>query len=131
PGAIRFRFMCSIKVPSDSLLNYLAEADGTRHVALIVTQQLGNGERIVGEGRYAVFSERRGAADIALLVLDELQHRRIGALLISRLMQIACSATIVTGPQWRSHRVQATVKPHPEKSRNQMIPLPCRFRLIG
>ena len=90
PEAIRFRFMSSIKRPSDSLLNYLADADGSRHVALIVTQGISEDERIVGEGRYVLFHERPHAADIALLVVDELRRRGIATLLIHQLMAIAC-----------------------------------------
>lgn len=88
--AIRFRFMSSIKRPSDSLLNYLADADGSQHVALIVTQRLADDERIVGEGRYVLFNERPRAADIALLVVDELRRRGMATLLIHHLMEIAC-----------------------------------------
>src|SRR5262245_20830989 len=83
--------MCSIKSPSDSLVNYLADADGSQHVALIVTQGLADNERIVGEGRYVVSNERRDVADVALLVVDELQRQGIGAILIYKLMEIACS----------------------------------------
>jgi len=87
--ALRFRFMSSIRSPSESLLSYLAEADGARHVALIVTQGKVNDERIVAEGRYVVLKERPDVADIALLVVDEMQRRGIATVLIRRLMDIA------------------------------------------
>jgi GNAT superfamily N-acetyltransferase len=88
-AAIRFRFMCSIKAPSDSLLNHLVEADGYRQVALIVTQAQADDERIVGEGRYVVFNEHDDVAEIALLVTDQLQRRGIATLLIQHLIEIA------------------------------------------
>src|SRR5215470_263990 len=69
PEAIRYRFMSSIKAPSDSLLDYLADADGLRHVALIITEGEGADEKIVAEGRYVIFKERPSAADIAFLVV--------------------------------------------------------------
>ena len=53
--AIRYRFMSSIKAPSDSLLDYLSNVDGFQQVALVVTRGLGASEAILAEGRYAVF----------------------------------------------------------------------------
>jgi GNAT superfamily N-acetyltransferase len=82
--------MCSIKAPSDSLLSRLTEADGERHVGLIVTQGHADDERIVGEGRYVVFNEQNDAAEIALLVADDLQRRGIATILIHYLTEIAC-----------------------------------------
>ena len=43
--------------PSDSLLNYLADADGSHHFALIVTQRQGDDEKIVAESRYAILRD--------------------------------------------------------------------------
>jgi GNAT superfamily N-acetyltransferase len=88
--AIRDRFMSSIDPASDSLLNCLAEPDGSSHVALIVTQGLGTDERVVAEGRFVVFNERREIADVALLVVDEFQRQGIGTMLIHQLIEIAC-----------------------------------------
>lgn len=91
PEAIRYRFMSSIKAVSDSLLDYLADPDGSRHVALIAAQGEGDDERIVAEGRYVIFKEQPDAADIALLVVDEMQRRGIATLLIRELAKLACS----------------------------------------
>lgn len=87
--AIRYRFMSSINPASGSLLNYLAEPDGSRHVALIVTKGLGKSERVVAEGRFVVFNERRDTADVALLVVDEFQRQGIGTMLIHQLIRLA------------------------------------------
>ena len=91
PEAIRYRFMSSIRVLSGSLLDYLADPDGSRHVALIVTQQDGENERIVAEGRYVALKEQPDAADIALLVADDMQRRGIATQLIRELNEIAWS----------------------------------------
>jgi ribosomal protein S18 acetylase RimI-like enzyme len=91
PEAIRCRFMSSIKALSDSLLDYLADPDESRHVALILSQQEGEDERIVAEGRYVVLKEQPDAADIALLVVDDMQRRGIATLLIRELTEIAVS----------------------------------------
>ena len=89
--AIRYRFMGSIKVLSDSLLDYLAGTDGSRHVALIATQKDGENDRIVAEGRYFGLEEQPDAADIAVLVADDMQQRGIATLLIRELNRIACN----------------------------------------
>lgn len=91
PEAIRYRFMSSIKAVSNTLLNYLADPDGSRHVALIATQGEGRDERIVAEGRYVIFKDQADAADISLLVTDEMQRRGIATLLIRELTRLACS----------------------------------------
>jgi ribosomal protein S18 acetylase RimI-like enzyme len=83
--------MASIRVLSDSLLDYLSDVDGSRHVAFIVTQQDGENERIVAEGRYVALKEQPDAADIALIVADDMQRRGIATLLIRELTQIARS----------------------------------------
>ena len=91
PEAIRSRFMSSIKVLSDSLLDYLANPDGSRHVALILAQQEGEDERIVAEGRYVVLKEQPDVANIAVLVVDDMHRRGIATLLIHELTEIALS----------------------------------------
>ena len=91
PEAIRYRFMSSIKALSDSLLDYLSNPDGSRHVALILAQQEGEDERIVAEGRYVVLKEQPDTADIALLVADDMQRRGIATLLMRELTEIALS----------------------------------------
>jgi len=94
--AIRSRFMSSINPASESFLNGLVEVDGSRHVALIVTQRLDTGERIVAEGRFIVFNDGSRCADVALLVMDELQRRGIGTVLIHELIEIACRQGVTT-----------------------------------
>lgn len=90
PESIRYRFMSSIKAPSDSLLDYLADVDGSQHFALIATQGQGADEKIVAESRYVIFEDRQYAADIAFLVVDEMQRRGIATILIHELIDIAC-----------------------------------------
>lgn len=90
PEAIRYRFLSSMKSVPESLLDYLANSDGCRHVSLILTQREADEEMIVAEGRYVVFNERPVIADIAFLVADEFRRRGIATLLIDELIPIAC-----------------------------------------
>jgi GNAT superfamily N-acetyltransferase len=94
PESIRYRFLSSIKAPSDSLLDYLADADGSHHFALVVVQGQGDDEKIVAESRYVVLKDRPYTAEISLLVLDEMHRRGIGMLLVQELMGIASSRGI-------------------------------------
>lgn len=81
PEAIRYRFMSSIKAPSDSLLDYLADADGSNHVALIVTQGQGDDERIAAESRYVIFqrSPLRGRHRVSCVARDPAAWHRDGS----------------------------------------------------
>lgn len=87
--ALRFRFMSSMSVPPDSLVDYMADADGFLHMALIVTHWEGADEKIVAEGRYVVINDRPDTADIAFLVVDDLQRRGIATRLMGELAEIA------------------------------------------
>ena len=72
------------------MLDYLTDCDGSRHVGLGVTQQEGNEELIIAEGRYVILAERPAMAEIALLVADQMRRRGIATLLIRELIEIAC-----------------------------------------
>lgn len=88
--AIRYRFLSPMNSIPHTLVDYLADSDGSRHVALILTQREAGEEMIVAEGRYVVFNERPVIADIAFLVADEFRRRGIATLLIDELIPIAC-----------------------------------------
>lgn len=88
PQAIYDRFL-SGNSPADSMLDYLTDCDGSRHVGLIVTQREGTEELIVAEGRYVVLDGRPAMAEIALLVADQMRRRGIATLLIRELIEIA------------------------------------------
>jgi RimJ/RimL family protein N-acetyltransferase len=90
-GAIYYRFLSPFHSFSDGLLNHLTSVDGSRHTALVLIQEEGDEEMIVAEGRYVAFEERPSVADIAFLVIDNLQRRGIATLLIRELKKIACS----------------------------------------
>ena len=95
PEAMRYRFLSSIKAPSDKLLDYLADVDGSHHFALMVIQGEGDDEKMVAEARYVILKDRPYVAEIALLVLDEMQRRGIGTLLIRELMDRACGRGVI------------------------------------
>src|SRR5215470_13833337 len=52
PESIRFRFLHQVKELTEDMLDRLTAIDGSRHIALVVTQGEGRDERIVAVGRY-------------------------------------------------------------------------------
>jgi acetyltransferase len=91
PESIRCRFLSSIRWFSDGLLDHLANVDGQDHFALVVTQDEGDAEKIVAEGRYVIQKDRPACADVAFLVAEDLRRRGIARLLMRELMEIGRS----------------------------------------
>ena len=96
PESIRYRFLSPIKSLSDALLDFLADSDGLRHVALILTRRVGDHEMIVAEGRCVVHEEQPVCADVALLAADDWRRRGIATLLIHELIEIGCRNGVST-----------------------------------
>lgn len=76
---------------TEAELRYLTECDGIDHVAIgAVTCPGSDGEEEgVGIARFVRSRERPDTAEAALAVVDEYQHRGIGHLLLSRLIEAA------------------------------------------
>ncbi len=89
PETIRYRFLRMITSLPDSLLDKLVEVDGEEHVALVVTQGEGPGEKVVAVGRYFTEEDRREVAEVSFLVEDAMQKRGIGTVLLDTLAEIA------------------------------------------
>jgi acetyl coenzyme A synthetase (ADP forming)-like protein len=89
PESIRFRFLHQVKELTEDMLDRLTDIDGSRHVALVVTQGEGAGERIVAVGRYQAQAERPDVAEVSFLVDDAMQRRGIGTLLLDALAELA------------------------------------------
>ncbi|MBO0726073.1 MAG: GNAT family N-acetyltransferase [Blastocatellia bacterium] len=89
PVSIRFRFLHQVKELTEDMLDRLIDIDGSRHVALVVTQGDGRDERIVAVGRYQAQDERPEVAEVSFLVEDAMQRRGIGTLLLDTLAELA------------------------------------------
>jgi GNAT superfamily N-acetyltransferase len=89
PETLRRRFLQPIKSVSDQVLDQLLDVDGTRRVALAVTQGAGAAERIVAVGRYHLVAGGGTVAEVSFLVEDGLQGRGIGQLLLAELAEVA------------------------------------------
>jgi len=95
PQSIRYRAFGSKSALSERELTYLVKLDFMAHVALAVVARTGNGEQIVGVGRYCrveasgEMSASAPGAELAFAVADEHQGRGIGTLLLEHLARIA------------------------------------------
>ncbi|MGH9939779.1 MAG: GNAT family N-acetyltransferase [Blastocatellia bacterium] len=92
PESIRFRFLQQVKELTEDLLDRLTDVDGSRHVALVVTQGApgaGRDERIVAVGRYQTSAGDPDVAEVSFLVEDAMQRRGIGTLLLDALAELA------------------------------------------
>ena len=93
---VYFRFFSPIKRMSDAMAHRLAVVDYKDRFAIVATTRKPSGkERIVGVARY----DRAGGTDVAevaVAVIDELQRRGLGGLLLAELAQVARAHDIKT-----------------------------------
>ena len=86
PRSIYLRFFYNKKEVSDADLRRLTEPDKAREAALVATIPTGNGERIVGLGRYTGNEE---CAQLAFTVEEDYQGRGIATSLLRHLIHLA------------------------------------------
>jgi GNAT superfamily N-acetyltransferase len=77
------RFFAHLSDLSDEMLTYMTCVDGVDHYALVATIDSPDlkTERGVGVARFVRSLEDRAAAEAAVIVVDDMQHRGIGRLL--------------------------------------------------
>jgi GNAT superfamily N-acetyltransferase len=85
------RFFAHISDLSDEMLTYMTEVDGIDHFALVATVDSPDlkTERGVGVARFVRTREDPAAAEAAVIVVDDMQHRGIGRLLVLTLITAA------------------------------------------
>ena len=86
--SVYFRFFGVKKRLTDEELSRFTEPDFVRHVGLVATLREGEGERIIGVGRYMTHDTDH-RAEVAFAVADEHQRRGIGTLLLEHLAPLA------------------------------------------
>ncbi|HSD42827.1 MAG TPA: GNAT family N-acetyltransferase [Burkholderiales bacterium] len=91
PRSIYLRFFFDKKELSDAELRRLTEPDKAREAVLVATIPTGNGERIVGLGRYTGNEE---CAQLAFTVEEDFQGRGIATRLLGGLIQLARASGI-------------------------------------
>jgi acetyltransferase len=95
PTSRRLRFHAAINELSDAMLTAMTCVDERAHVAFVLTVAEGGTERIVGEARYAVSTDRE-TAEFGIAVADAFQ----GLGLAKRLVAALIDAARANGLRW-------------------------------
>ena len=87
PESVYTRFFTYKKGLSDAELGQITDVDFDRVVALVVTTLPGDGEKLIGGGRY--FCDAAGqSAELAFVTADDFHGRGIAGLLLRHLVRI-------------------------------------------
>jgi GNAT superfamily N-acetyltransferase len=84
----RFRFLGSIKAPSERLLDRLTNVDQVHDVAFVAVVHEGASEHIVGVARYSA-DTAHATCECAVTVDDEWHGRGLGTVLMRHLIEVA------------------------------------------
>jgi acetyltransferase len=85
-----YRFLGGVKELSPDELKRLCDVDGRHTMAFVATIQESGHEREIGVSRYAE-SSNEDVREMAVTVADEWQHKGLGRLLATRLIEYAKS----------------------------------------
>jgi len=112
PASRRLRFLSPKRNLTARELAYLTDIDHVRHEAIAAVDQ--RDCSIVGVARYVHVADRRGVADVAVEVADEMQSMGVGTELAARLVERARANgfTLLTATTlWENRRARATATP--------------------
>ncbi len=90
------RFFASKSELTDDELRFLTETDCINHFAIAALERLEDGSegQGVGVARFVREGEEPAAAEVAITVIDEWQHRGVGRILLERLVEAARERSI-------------------------------------
>ena len=88
PQSRRFRFLESMKSPSDALLKQMTTIDPVTDAAYVALAGTGAEEREIGVARFSAAPDGNDC-EFAVTVSDEWQHRGLGSVLMKRLIETA------------------------------------------
>jgi GNAT superfamily N-acetyltransferase len=88
------RFLSAKPELTGADVRYLVQVDGIDHIALVATQPSVEGEEIVGVARCIRVPGSPDTGEVAIVVADALQHKRVGTRLVKRLAELAASQGI-------------------------------------
>jgi GNAT superfamily N-acetyltransferase len=91
PESRFLRFFGAVTTLSDEMVTYLTNVDGRDHVALVALQASPDlkTERGVGVARFIRAADDPHAAEAAVTVVDDMQHRGVGRVLLTALAEAA------------------------------------------
>ena len=79
--SVQRRFLTPKSSFSRAELRYLTEVDGRDHVALVVESPAQPVRRLIAVGRFVRLADDPDAAEVAIVVADDWQQRRLGSTL--------------------------------------------------
>jgi GNAT superfamily N-acetyltransferase len=88
PQSRRFRFLATIKSPSEALLKQLTNINPLTDVAFVALVGSGAGEYEVGVARFSALAQGTDC-EFAITVADAWRHKGLGSLLMRRLIDAA------------------------------------------
>ncbi|MFQ3237369.1 MAG: GNAT superfamily N-acetyltransferase [Paraglaciecola sp.] len=95
PEAKHYRFFCALNTVSESMLESLCNVDGENAMAFIATEEVNGKEVEIGVSRYAIGDEQ-DVHEIAVTIADSWQHKGLGKLLMSHLIDYAKTHEVKT-----------------------------------
>jgi len=93
PASRRFRFLDTMRSPSEALLKQMTSIDSATDAAYIAVIDIDGKEREIGVARFCALPDG-GDCEFAVTVADEWQKKGLATLLMRRLVEIARSRGI-------------------------------------
>ncbi|MEO7057630.1 MAG: GNAT family N-acetyltransferase [Caldimonas sp.] len=93
PTSRRFRFLDTMRTPSEALLKQMTTIDNTTDAAYVATIEVAGTTREIGVARFSARPDGHDC-ELAVAVADEWQNKGLGTLLVARLIAIARSRGI-------------------------------------
>lgn len=94
PQARRYRFLYTMRTPSDALLRQMTDIDEHRDAALVALVGEAEQLREIGVARFSTVGE--GKAEVAVTVSDDWRQKGLGTLLLKHLIEVARGRGIKT-----------------------------------
>ena len=88
PRSRRFRFLSTIRSPSDALLKQLTAIDSSTDAAYVALIVVGAKEREIGVARFSAQPDGKDC-EFAVTVSDEWQNKGLGTLMMQHLIDVA------------------------------------------
>lgn len=95
PAARRYRFLETMRSPSDALLNLMTNINPATDVAYVAVLGADAAEVEIGVGRFSALADGRNC-EFAVTVADEWQNKGLGTFLMERLIAVARARGIHT-----------------------------------
>jgi RimJ/RimL family protein N-acetyltransferase len=118
--SVQRRFLTPKSSFSRAELRYLTEVDGRDHVALVVESPAPPARRLIAVGRFVRLKDDPEAAEVAVVVADSWQGRRVGSTLAELLAKRAREVGIrrftaaMSGDNVPAHRLMRRLTNHLE-----------------